>query len=357
MKLSEATYFDGVTSKGNQVLVKVDKAKNALVLETFIKSRIIWSLKESRVDFNGEEVEIWKGDNSGEFVKIADAGFIDELRYYLKKTGQLNVYQRFMKINSRWIAAIALGLMSIIILAYFFVLPWVAERAVVLVPTSFDDRIGNEVQSQLVDNVQIDTLKTKYLNQFASELKLHNEKPLNFFVMKSEEENAFALPNGTIVVYSSLIDKMGNYSELAGLIGHEVSHVNGRHSMKTIFRNLAGYLFISVVFSDINGIMTVVAENVEDFQNLSYSRKFEEQADEEGLKMLVENKIDPQGMVRLFERLKEDEATKLPEIFRTHPLTENRIENINEIMSSQSIRYEQNMKLKELFEMLNPEQE
>ena len=74
---------------------------------------------------------------------------------------------------------------------------------------------------------------------------------------------------------------MKSYDQLVALLGHEVSHVNNRHSIKILTRNLAGYMMISLVFSDLNGIMSVLAENAQQLRSLSYSREFEEEADEQ----------------------------------------------------------------------------
>ena len=77
--------------------------------------------------------------------------------------------------------------------------------------------------------------------------------PIKFSVINSETVNAFALPDGNVVVFTGIIDLMDDYDELAGLIGHEVAHVNNRHSMRMMCRNLAGYIFLSAVLSDVNG--------------------------------------------------------------------------------------------------------
>jgi len=58
-----------------------------------------------------------------------------------------------------------------------------------------------------------------------------NGQPLNFKVYQSKEVNAFAMPDGSIRIYSGLMDKM-NDNELAFVIGHEIGHVAEGHSKK-----------------------------------------------------------------------------------------------------------------------------
>jgi predicted Zn-dependent protease len=203
----------------------------------------------------------------------------------------------------------------------------------------------------LNDNI-IDTQKTKYLEQFASEIDLKNEKPLKFAVVKSNQINAFALPNGQIVVFSAILENMQSKEELAALLGHEASHVNCRHSIKMLCRNLAGYLLVSLLFSDVNGIMAVLADNAQQLHSLSYSRSFEQEADEQGLDILMSNHLNPKGMITLFEQLEHESDFAMPEILSTHPLTDERKNNIQKIISQSHYEVKPNDKLNAIFSRL-----
>ena len=84
--------------------------------------------------------------------------------------------------------------------------------------------------------------------------------------------------------------------------------------------------------------MSVIIENVHQLNSLSYSRDFERQADEEGLAILFNNNIDPIGFINLFEQLENSDNSNLPEIFSTHPLTNDRKDNICLLYTSPSPR-------------------
>ena len=114
-------------------------------------------------------------------------------------------------------------------------------------------------------------------------------------------------------------------------------------------RNLAGFLFLSVVMSDVNGIMAVIADNANTLRSLSYSRNFEKEADMDGLQMMVANKVDPEGMITLFEHLKSEHKTSVPGFISTHPLTDDRISYINENITSLPHNVQKNEKLEEIF--------
>ncbi|WP_395057879.1 M48 family metallopeptidase, partial [Flavobacterium sp.] len=135
------------------------------------------------------------------------------------------------------------------------------------------------------------------------------------------------------------------------LIGHEVSHVNNRDSMKMLCRNLSGYLFVSAILGDTNGIMAIIGDNANTLQSLSFSRKFEHQADVEGFKILTANHVNPKGMSNLFKRLQEDKsALSIPEFLSSHPITNERINDIDKLIKSKSFVVKDNPKLKTLFQ-------
>ena len=164
--------------------------------------------------------------------------------------------------------------------------------------------------------------------------------------------NAFALPDGNIVVFTGIIDAVENANELSGLIGHEAAHVNKRHSMKMLCRNLSGYLFISAVFNDVNGITAIIGDNIHSLQSMSYSRTFEKEADIEALEILQQNNIDPKGMLLLFDRLESHSVIEIPEFLSSHPITKERSNYIKELITKKKIKIVSNKKTEDLFKKL-----
>jgi len=247
------------------------------------------------------------------------------------------------------IVGLAAAMLALIVAAYFYLLPLIAEKTAVLLPESLDIYIGDLFMGTLLDEDKINPTKTAYLEKFAAQINFENTKPLYFFVVESDEINAFALPNGRVVVYSGILNKMQSSSELAALLAHEAAHVNHRHSTKMLCRNLAGYVLISLIFSDVNGIMAVLANNAQQLHLLSYSRKFENEADEQGLKILINNYNDPNGMVQLFDLIEREEKIAVPKIISTHPLTKERKENMQKIIAELEYNLRLNNNLESLF--------
>jgi len=244
-----------------------------------------------------------------------------------------------------FIGIIALGM---VVLGYIYTLPWVAEKAVYIVPESYDKSMGESYFNNFIDETDIDQKLSKALTNFANSLDLEN-KSLRFYVVNDNTVNAFALPGGIIMVNRGILEKMDQYEALVALLGHEVAHVNQRHSIKMLSRNLSGYIFISVVFNDVNGIMAVMADNVQTLRSLSYSRAYESEADEEGLRIMRKNKVAAAGMAALFEALEDEKTDFVPGFLRTHPMTKSRKNRAEKSAYDIKTPAEKDLKLMQLF--------
>ena len=346
-------YFDGKSSQPQKVEVIFDDYFDKLDLQNE-NLKIVWSLQEITYEQYGNLVEIRKKEYSSELLSVEDTNFKELLFHSFRHKNRLSVYQRLIHLNFGKHILLAVAILAIIVLGYLFAVPYIAEKSVVIIPETFDEKIGDTFMNEFITNCEEDTAKTLLLNLFARKITLNNHRELHFRVINSPTVNAFALPNGEIVIYTGILEKMNNYTELAGLIGHEASHVNNRHSMKMLCRNMAGYIFISALLSDVNGIVTVIAENAHNLNTLSYSRTFETEADEQAVYLMIQNKIDPQGIVSLFEMLeKESEQDyQFLEFVQTHPLTSHRIEKIQKMSAENNASYHDNPKLKSLFEKI-----
>lgn len=161
--------------------------------------------------------------------------------------------------------------------------------------------------------------------------------PLNFKVYNVIDVNAFACPDGSVRVFSSLMDIM-NDDELLGVIGHEIGHVVKHHS-KNAFKTqlLTGALKDAVAST--NGTAAALTESQlgtlgESLINAKYSQKQESEADDCGYDFLVKNGKNPWGIVMSFEKLQSLEgdgaqkASAVSKMFSSHPETKARIEKM-----------------------------
>ncbi|HSI89795.1 MAG TPA: M48 family metallopeptidase, partial [Adhaeribacter sp.] len=190
---------------------------------------------------------------------------------------------------------------------------------------------------QIISDESIDPVKTVYAQRFFNNLSGETGQ-VKVLVIENSKTNAFAMPGGHIVVFKPIIEMSESYEEFAGLMAHENAHLVHRHSLRALFRNLSGYLFMSVLFSDVNGIMAVVAENAHSLKSLQFTRELEKEADLTGLDMLVDRGVDPDGMVRLFAALKKESGNNFfPEFLSTHPMLDERITYLKEEIATRNL--------------------
>lgn len=349
---TSAVFFDGISSVPKKIGIEFDEHLGQFNFECPIDVAQTWAIEDTLIEPLGQILTLRIKSAPLQFIKIEDAEFIAALNVYLKTNGQLSRYQSLINLGIRVHVAIAISILGMIVLIYMYLIPWIGEKSVVLVPLKYDQEIGTNFYHHYCQYHTIDTVKTDALNQFAKHLELKNRVALKFTVIVSKDINAFALPDGHIIVFTGILDQMKDYSELVGLLGHEVVHVNHRHTMKMICRNLSGYLFISVVLSDVNGIMAVIGDNVRNLQSLSYSRQFEREADVDGFYLMTLNQVNPRGMTNLFSRLESRNNISIPEFLSSHPINQERLKNIEKLIKSKSFPFVEDGSLKVLFEKI-----
>jgi predicted Zn-dependent protease len=256
-------------------------------------------------------------------------------------------------------APIILGLLGLILFglwaAYVWLFPMITDMVARKVPISYEESMGQDVLRSVIDVRKIDRKKTKVINEYFKQLDINTPYKIKITVVNEPVVNAFALPGGQIVVYTGILKKMNSHEQLAALLAHEFSHVQMRHATRNIFRNLSGYIILSLIIGDMGGVTGTIMQHAEKLTTLSYSRKLEQEADEQGMEILKHNQIDVSGMRSLFEMLKEDDANDVPkvsELISTHPDLDKRIEAVNDFMSKNDYTPREHKIMQNLFTKL-----
>ena len=167
-------------------------------------------------------------------------------------------------------------------------------------------------------------------------------------MISDDAVNAFALVGGHIGVHTGLIPLTQNESELAGVVAHEIAHITQRHQARAItgrgatqlasLAALALAILASRGSSSQSGQVTeaaiVGASAIAMQAQLDYTREHEREADRVGLTLLERAGFDPRGMVTFFERMlranRLNEFKGAPSYLRTHPLTTERIADMQD---------------------------
>jgi Zn-dependent protease with chaperone function len=198
---------------------------------------------------------------------------------------------------------------------------------------------SDELNRQL--DLVSDPAVVQYVEGIGNELvkrSLRQDIQYRFFVVNTNEVNAFAVPGGFVYVNRGLMQKADNESELAGVLGHEIGHVVGRHSLKQMSKKLllsgitigAG-MAVGAKSKKWGQVAQLIGGVGVFFASLKYSRDDERQADWLGLKEMSEAGYDPQGMVTFFEKLDKmgkERGGQMPAFLSTHPLPAERLANM-----------------------------
>lgn len=157
-----------------------------------------------------------------------------------------------------------------------------------------------------------------------------------FKVVDTPEINAFALPGGFIYVHRGLVEAAESESELAGVLGHEIGHVVARHGVDQMQRGQIAGVGLGVLDSLLGGgragtIGNLAAELVAGGAFMKFSRDAEREADQLGVRNVVDAGHTPGGMISFFKKLGALQARDpnvLDRFFASHPSPGQRIENI-----------------------------
>ena len=151
--------------------------------------------------------------------------------------------------------------------------------------------------------------------------------------------NAFAVPGGQIFITAALLDKLKNEDQLAGVLGHEITHVIGRHSAEQIAKQqltqgLAGAAAIATEDPNSPGRNSAIAAYVANLIGLKYGRDDEIESDQLGVRWMVESGYNPEAMIDVMEVLRAAGGPNRPsEFMSSHPDPDNRIERIQEAIA------------------------
>ncbi len=200
-------------------------------------------------------------------------------------------------------------------------------------------KLGKQMADEVEKTAKIltDPVVSEFVNRLGQNLVRNSDAkvPFTIKVVDSEEINAFALPGGFFFINSGLIRLAQTDAELAGVMAHEIAHVNARHGTRQASRaQVASWATIPLIFLG-GGWGAYGAQQAANFglplTFLKFSRGFENEADLLGVQYLYKAGYDPTEMISFFERLEAQEKKKkgtLGKAFSTHPQISSRIKNV-----------------------------
>jgi predicted Zn-dependent protease len=166
----------------------------------------------------------------------------------------------------------------------------------------------------------------------------------DFYVIRSREPNAFAIPGGHIFITTGLLGLAENESEVAGVLSHEISHVKGRHIDQMIERskrfNIAALAaMIAGAIAGRGGAASQAAATAAmagaEAMMLKYTRENEVDADQNGLYLMVKAGYNPNALVSFLKKMERHSLglSKFPQYLMTHPALDSRIALLENLLT------------------------
>lgn len=221
-------------------------------------------------------------------------------------------------------------------LAFIFV-PWEmeepgieisVEKEMELGEIMIEDWIFESGEMDVVSNPTLDSAMEIITNRLLAQLD-SSEFNHHIWVVDQDEINAFTLPGGYIIVNQGLIKFSEHPEEVAGVIAHELGHVEERHVVSRLIKELG----VAILFTAIGGGDAVLLNEVgRTAVSTAFDRSQEEEADAFAATLLENANLDPRVLATFFRRLKnEHNFDERMEMFMTHPHHNARIKAALEI--------------------------
>jgi predicted Zn-dependent protease len=336
-------YLDGRTAARQQVVIRLMRQGLQVSMENGVS--FFWryrDLRQTQGFYAGEQVRLEKGQEIPEVLLISDAAFLTDIRRLAPElTGHFhNPARRGTRAALTLLAALGAAAASAAL--YLWGIPATASVVASRVPVSWEERLGQVVVEQLAPPGKrcADPARARMLEEITATLTapLPNT-PYTFrvIVVNNPIVNALAAPGGYILVFRGLLERTRSPEELAGVLAHEFQHVLKRHATRALLQNVSSGLLVAALMGDASGIMAFGLEGARTLGALRYSRQNEEEADAEGMRLLIQAGIDPAGMIAFFEVLQRGDrrGAALFQYLSTHPQTQERVKRLK-LLAAQS---------------------
>ncbi len=242
-----------------------------------------------------------------------------------------------------WFAAFIGASVGLIVL--LLLLPSLAVLTVDYLPRSLDRRLGEATDKEVQLGAPIeDPAVQAVMDGIIDRLKPYvDARDFEFHVRVVDTDllNAFAMPGGTILVTTGLIECADSPEQVAGVLSHEMAHVTLRHGLRSFMRGAGFMVMVRLLFGDEDSVAGIVAQGAAVTVILGHSREHESAADMEGLRTMHESGLDGSTLREMLLKMEAREgapAQETPEWASTHPNTTSRCEAIDLALSQMDAR-------------------
>lgn len=205
---------------------------------------------------------------------------------------------------------------------------------------------GRDIAARLLGQYKMSTNEKlqKYVNLVGTTLSRNcnrSDLDFHFVVIDSSEINAYSTPGGYVFITTAVLARMENEAELAGVLAHEISHVNERHIVKELSLRGAEKSAVSSIAALIGGasksagiaFAQAVDKAVDMLLRDGYKKDDEMQADASAVLLCAFSGYDPSGLVTFLDKISKVKSG----VGKTYPVYDVRLATLQRAMSDEGI--------------------
>ena len=350
---STAHFYDGLTARRHDVEISLAENRMGLVLSGQTLSQTYhWPLQDLRAEGGraDEVLTVMRHEDTGDETTWSPARLImsdPEVIAWIRRTRPALYKKDVHKGSYRKVAKFAGLAIAAAALMLFVILPAMAGVLAKIIPLDREIAFGKTVVYQMerflggsrindltCDNQDGRAALDKMLAALTDPQNMAYD--INLSVFDHDMVNAFAAPGGQVVIVRGLLDTATGPDQVAGVLAHELGHVENRDSTRNALRAAGSAGLLTMMIGDFTG-GAAIALLGEQLITSSYTRDAETKADQFAFKMLTDANISAGGMARFFAYVQDLEGDfQLPPYLASHPNSADREARAQAIADTQS---------------------
>ena len=319
----EARYYDGKTALAQQVTLTREQ-ENLLLKNAQLE--LCWPLQQIRISERLGNTPRLLSFAMGGHCEVSDHAALDAL-LKVRRTSWLAALQHSLAGALLAAALIVLSLLG----AYHFVLPWGAEALAMRLPDKVLQQMGESTLEALdrlmLQPSTLSALRQRELSEVYQRLAPLPGARLEYRILfrsaPNQGANAFALPDGTLVLLDKLVETGADPFELAAVLAHERGHIERRHALRLLLQGSITGLLLAWYVGDVSQLLAYAPAIV---MQAKYSRDMEIEADLYAANTLKHNALSPCLLASALNKLEAAQPSHpsatvqpLPEYLSSHP--------------------------------------
>ena len=300
----QGTLFDGLSSKSNKAVLVIDEQGQVSSEPDILNPTPFEQVKiTSRVGNTPRTLSF----PTGEIFETVEHERLDAI---VKSQGGKETWAHKLESNSKHVAIAMVFLAGFIFWSVKWGLPWLSEEIAYALPANVNNYIGQgtleTLDERVFEQTKLSQARQKELSDAFRQLLPENPEfsfRLNLRGGGFVGANAFALPDGNIVVTDELVELAQNDNEIHSVLLHEIGHVMHRHSLRGILSHIGLTALVLTITGDVNsaGALVVALPNI--LLETSYSRDLEWEADTFSLEYMKKYNMRTEDFANFMERL------------------------------------------------------